>query len=59
MFPSASVPEPSSIALFTGSVIFIFTPALATGDILMGEFTVTFTVSLSVAPLLSVTVNWY
>ena len=53
MVPSPSVPLPFSIALVAGGKTTISVPAFATGN----WFTVTWTVALPVAPLLSVTLN--
>ena len=55
--PSASVPVPFNVVLFTGNVNVILLPALAVGGMLAAAFTVTVTSSVAVAPLLSVTVN--
>ena len=58
MVPSASLePLPSSEPEFVGKTIEIEFPAFATGGWLEEAFTVIWTVSLAVAPELSVTVN--
>lgn len=52
-FPSASVPLPVSVTVFTGRLINLSAPALAIG----GSFTATNMVSTPAAPSLSTTVN--
>ena len=54
MVPSASVPLPMIVTLLVGRLTSLSAPAFATGAWL----TVTWTISVEDAPLLSVTVNW-
>ncbi len=56
--PSASVPLPFNVTVFTGKVMTWSEPALAVGAWLAAAFTVTCKKSVPVAPLLSVTVIW-